>query len=155
MSSNDRQYSNDDITVFWKPDECIHSTICYKKLIEVFNPGNRPWVNIHGSTTDKIVDVVWKCPTNALTFKWNDISKNIPGNYKSADQPTTQVEKLGVETEIKPVHIEIMNDGPAVVNGNFVITHENGIKMKMANMVSFCTCGKTANQPFCDGSHHM
>jgi hypothetical protein len=57
--------------------------------------------------------------------------------------------------EIKPVRIEILPNGPAIVNGSFVITHENGIKMKMANMVSFCTCGKSANQPFCDGSHHM
>jgi uncharacterized Fe-S cluster protein YjdI len=155
MSSNDRQYSNGEITVFWKPDECIHSTICYKKLIEVFNPGNRPWVNIHGSTTDKIVDVVWKCPTNALTFKWNEESKNTPGNYKSADQPVTKEEKKEAVAEMKPVHIEIMDNGPAIANGNFVITHENGIKMKMANMVSFCCCGKSANQPFCDGSHHM
>lgn len=154
MNSNDRKYSNGEITVFWKPDECIHSTICYKKLIEVFNPGNRPWVNIHGSTTDKIVDIVWQCPTSALTFKWNDNSKNTPGNFKSADQPLIKDTVKAHVAEAKPVRIEIFSPGPAVVNGSFVITHDNGIKMKMANVVSFCTCGKSNNQPFCDGSHH-
>jgi uncharacterized Fe-S cluster protein YjdI len=154
MNPNDREYSNGEITVYWKPDECIHSTICYKKLIEVFNPGNRPWVNIHGSTTEKIVEVVKQCPTNALTYKWNDESKNTPGNYKSADQPIVREQKEEVLLEEKPVRIEIIPNGPAIVNGNFLINHENGIKMKMANMVSFCTCGKSLNQPFCDGSHH-
>lgn len=154
MNPNDREYSNGEITVFWKPSECIHSTICYKKLIEVFNPGNRPWVNIHGSTTDKIVNVVWKCPTNALTFKWNDENRNTPGNFKSADQPLSKKEQERITADVQPARIQLMKDGPAIVNGNFVIIHENGIKMKMANMVSFCTCGKSSNQPYCDGSHH-
>lgn len=154
MSSHNRQYSNGEITVFWKPDECIHSTICYKKLIEVFNPGNRPWVNIHGATSGKIIDIVWQCPTNALTFKWNDEKKNTPGNFKSADQPVSSRGAEPVKKESSPARLEVMANGPLLVNGDFVIHHENGIKMKMANVVSFCTCGKTGNQPYCDGSHH-
>jgi uncharacterized Fe-S cluster protein YjdI len=154
MSSHDRQYSNGEITVFWKPDECIHSTICYKKLIEVFNPGNRPWVNIHGASSEKIIDIVWQCPTNALTYKWNDEKKNTPGNFKSADQPVSSRSAEAVKKESAPARIEVMSNGPLLVNGDFVIQHENGIKMKMANVVSFCTCGKSGNQPYCDGSHH-
>lgn len=153
MRSIKKRYSSSEITVTWMPDECIHSTHCYKKLIEVFNPGKRPWIDMQGSTTEKIIDVIWKCPTNALTFEWNDVKKNTPGNYKFAIPHEPNEVNIDNAYEVKPVRIEISLNGPAMVRGNFVITHDNGVKLKMANTVSFCTCGKSHKQPYCDGSH--
>jgi len=65
---NIRQYDNKDIIVTWKPDQCIHSTLCWKGLLEVFNPRNRPWINMDGADTEKIIEQVGKCPSGALSY---------------------------------------------------------------------------------------
>lgn len=65
------KYSNGEVTVVWKPEVCIHSAICFKGLREVFDPQKRPWVNINGAATDKIVEQVRKCPSGALSYFMN------------------------------------------------------------------------------------
>jgi putative redox protein len=61
-------YSNDEITVVWKPELCWHSTICYTGLPEVFDPTIRKWINPNGATTEKIMEQVRRCPSGALSF---------------------------------------------------------------------------------------
>ena len=56
--SGGRKYSNKEITVYWKPDACVHASYCYRELIEVFDPGRRPWVDMNGALTDRIIEVV-------------------------------------------------------------------------------------------------
>ena len=68
MPEDIRHYTNDEITVVWKPKACMHSTICWKGLIEVFNPKRRPWIKMDGATTDRIIEQVRKCPSGALGF---------------------------------------------------------------------------------------
>jgi uncharacterized Fe-S cluster protein YjdI len=63
-----RKYSNGEITVVWKPGTCIHSRLCWKELGAVFNPSAKPWVNITGATSQRIMEQVKKCPSGALSF---------------------------------------------------------------------------------------
>ena len=66
------KYTNGEVTVVWKPDTCIHSKICWTELREVFDPFKRPWVNMEGSTTERIIEQVKKCPSGALSYYLND-----------------------------------------------------------------------------------
>ena len=72
MSLDTIKYTNDDITVVWKPNVCIHSSICWKGLIEVFNPKEKPWIKMDGATTERIIEQVKKCPSGALSYFMND-----------------------------------------------------------------------------------
>ena len=142
MDSKDREYTNGEITVYWRPKKCIHATTCYKELIEVFNPRNRPWVNMSGAPTDRIIEVVNKCPTEALFFKYNNEidEKTVPAPSKPKQDET--------KTQLK-----VMKDGPLVVRGKFTLTGENGEQLKVMKLTSLCRCGGSNKMPFCDGTH--
>jgi uncharacterized Fe-S cluster protein YjdI len=144
MESKDRKYTNGEITVFWKPEKCIHATTCYTELIEVFNPRKRPWVNMNGASTQRIIEVVNKCPTDALTFSYNKDLAEGKGAASKLDQPVISE---------KPVEIQIMKDGPIVVTGKIKLTDNLGNVLKTYSITSFCRCGHSNNQPFCDGMH--
>ncbi|HEX3007024.1 MAG TPA: (4Fe-4S)-binding protein [Bacteroidales bacterium] len=143
MDENNRQYSNGEITVFWKPKKCIHATICYTQLNEVFNPRKRPWVDMSGSTTDKIIDIVNRCPTDALTYRYN----------KDLEAETVEGIKDAPKIEEKPVIIQVMKDGPIVVTGKILLKDNEGKEYKTYSITSFCRCGASSNMPFCDGTH--
>ena len=151
MESGDRDYTNSEITVFWRPSKCVHATTCYRELIEVFNPRKRPWVNMEGAPTARIIDIVNKCPTTALTFKWNDEEKNKIEAEKN--EKIAQAVPLNSSGSLKPVTIQVMRDGPLVVQGSFLVFDSQGQLMKTMAMTSFCRCGASNNIPFCDGYH--
>jgi uncharacterized Fe-S cluster protein YjdI len=68
MSVQTHKYTNDEITVVWKPEVCQHSTLCWKGLIEVFDPREKPWIKMDGATTERIIEQVKKCPSGALSY---------------------------------------------------------------------------------------
>ncbi|CDN33042.1 hypothetical protein BN938_2977 [Mucinivorans hirudinis] len=76
MKSRNRIYTNNEIVVFWRGGDCMHSTLCFSELREVFDPIKRPWVNLQGAPTKKILDIIERCPSTALTFRWVDEARN-------------------------------------------------------------------------------
>jgi uncharacterized Fe-S cluster protein YjdI len=152
-----RQYTNGEITVFWIPSKCIHATTCFRELIEVFNPGRRPWVNMEGAPTRRVIEVVNKCPTQALVWKYN---KDLTEDEKKAqrqvagseENPETVAEAVDTSRS-KPVNIRIMKDGPVVVEGKYQVIGPDGEKLRPSVMTSFCRCGHSKDMPFCDGTH--
>ena len=155
--SGGRRYKNNDITVYWKPSACVHASYCYRELIEVFDPSRRPWIDMNGSTTEKIIEVVNLCPTEALAWKWNDDEKNDSvdndqTNHINFRRPELINTKEPVQEE-QPVSVKVMIDGPIVLKGNFTFTYDDNKKEVQEGIVSICRCGESDHQPFCDGRH--
>jgi uncharacterized Fe-S cluster protein YjdI len=155
--SGGKRYRNDDITVYWKPSACVHASYCYRELIEVFDPGRRPWVDMTGSTTEKIIEVVNLCPTEALTWKWNDETKNAnidrdQYNHVKFRRPELNETNESVPEE-PPVSVKVMSDGPIVLKGTFTLVNEGKTKAINDSIISICRCGVSDHQPFCDGEH--
>ena len=142
MEKNDRDYSNGEITVHWRPSACVHSTICYTKLRNVFDPPRRPWVNMKGASSNEIIEIVKQCPTDALTFSWDK------------DQPKVSDETIATSEKEASTNIQIMENGPAIISGDFSIKDSNGIKLAKASTVALCRCGHSSSMPFCDGTHN-
>ena len=67
-----KEYTNGEVTVVWQSGKCIHSGICVKNNPNVFQPKEKPWIKINGSSTEKIIETVQKCPSGALTFYKNE-----------------------------------------------------------------------------------
>lgn len=146
--SRERRYSNDDITVTWKPSKCIHVTTCYRELIEVFNPRKRPWVNMQGAPTDEIIRVVDLCPTAAISYEWNDKSKQKELKREAKEEAPT-----GPTIEVEAAEVRVMRNGPLLVKGKFKIVGSSGNELKKMKMATFCRCGQSQKMPFCDGTH--
>ncbi|MEO9967563.1 MAG: (4Fe-4S)-binding protein [Reichenbachiella sp.] len=126
-----KHYTKDDVTVKWQSDLCIHSEKCFHGLPKVFNPKQRPWVNIDGASAQDIIDQVKKCPSGALS---------IAGDAEAA-------------TMSQEIIVETMPDGPLMVYGNMKIKHDGQEILKDSKATAFCRCGASDNKPYCDGSH--
>ena len=135
MKDITKKYSNGDMTVVWKPNMCIHSTICFKGLGKVFDPQKRPWIAPEGGTTQQIIDQVKKCPSGALNYYMN--------SEAIADKVTIDAETI----------VEAMPNGPLLVYGNVTVKDSNGNMTKKNSVTAFCRCGGSSNKPFCDGTH--
>ena len=131
----EKRYSNDDITVVWKPDVCMHSTLCWKGLLSVFDPRKRPWVDMSGADTEAIIAQVDKCPSGALSWYRNNETEAVPENVE-------------VETII-----EVTPNGPLMVYGNIMIKDAAGNETTKHKVTAFCRCGGSGNKPYCDGTH--
>lgn len=135
MSKDDREYSNEEITVFWKPDLCNHSEICFRNLPRVFNPKRRPWIKVDAADSAKVMEVVDKCPTGALSYD----------NKKAEKKPKEIVEKSTI--------VKLMKNGSILLSGDFKIINSDGVELNITGKVSLCRCGKSEKMPFCDGTH--
>ena len=134
MKDITKKYTNGEMTIVWKPGLCIHSGNCFNGLGEVFNPRERPWITMEGSTTDKIIQQVKKCPSGALSYFLNS---------ETADQVSTEAETI----------VEPAANGPLLVFGNVTIRDVAGNTTKKNKVTAFCRCGGSSNKPFCDGTH--
>ena len=128
-----KKYTNGEVTVVWKPALCIHSTICFKGLPEVFNPNIRPWIKPGSASTVQIINQVKQCPSGALTFFTNSEDEEI----------ITSGETI----------VEAVLNGPLMVYGNLTVKDKEGNLYKKNKLAAFCRCGASGNKPFCDGSH--
>ena len=63
-----KTYSNDEIVVTWQPHLCTHSKKCWKGLIAVFDPREKPWIKLNGASNKSIINQIDQCPSKALSY---------------------------------------------------------------------------------------
>jgi len=128
-------YSNEEVTVYFDNDTCMHSGNCVNSLKSVFNPKGRPWINMQGATGNEIIKVVKNCPSGALSYKMNS---------ELAGQKGSQVEE---------VSIKVNKGGPYVIRGKVKIIDKDGSETIKEGPFILCRCGESKTKPFCDNSH--
>ena len=130
-----KEYSNGEVTVVWKPDICIHAAKCVGNLPEVFKPKEKPWIKVDQANTEAIINAVSACPSGALSIR------------KDSEQEKENQKNL------EDMKVQVMDNGPLLVHGTITLTHADGSVEEKEKITAFCRCGKSGNQPFCDGSH--
>lgn len=125
-----KEYSNGEITVLWKPDQCIHSGICLRGLPKVFNLKQRPWVKMEGASSEEIVNLVKDCPSRALSIKGI--------KFKEPDH--------------SDVEVTLIQHGPLIIKGGAHVKNRGNSEL-FHETVSFCRCGRSKKFPYCDGTH--
>ena len=132
-----KEYTNGEITVIWDSPKCIHSTKCFKGLPEVFNPEERPWIDMEGAGTKEIREQVELCPSGALSYYFN--------NKKKEKEKTDMADN----TKVEP-----LKNGPLMVYGELTLKNKDGNEEQLTKKATaFCRCGASDNKPYCDGSH--
>jgi len=70
------------------------------------------------------------------------------GRLVAVDKKTGKVLEEKLEESIG-----IIEDGPLCVKGGVEVESADGKIYEKRNRVTLCSCGKSRNKPFCDGSH--
>jgi len=133
-----KRYTQDDLTVVWKPHLCIHSRMCVNGLPKVFDFERRPWTDLTQAEAQAIADQVLLCPSGALSLE---------GTYNFTNEKAPEVEPVGA------ISIAVIPNGPMSVKGTLHITLPDGSVMDKQGDTFLCRCGQSQNKPFCDGSH--
>jgi len=137
-----RSYTNDEVTVFWRPQLCIHSANCLIGSPKVFDSSKRPWINVQAASSQEIIKTVNTCPSRAITY----LKKSTAA---AADK------KKSVSKNAPVANVQVLSNGPLLIRGHYQITDSAGKEIKVDQEVAaICRCGASKKKPFCDGTHH-
>ena len=129
--STRKRYRGEAVEVSFDPVRCRHAAECVRGLPAVFDTNRRPWILPDGADPDEVVRVVARCPTGALRAH--------PAAPTASEQPVT------------PTEVTARPGGPVVVRGDLHVTRPGGVDERETR-AALCSCGSTANAPYCDGS---
>lgn len=130
---NQRTYETEVIRVSWDSSRCIHTGICLRTLPSVFDTRRRPWVDLQQADAEAVVNTVERCPTGALRYERLDGAEG--------------------ERPPRPTVVWPIEDGPLLMAGDLDVTEDNGEPITHETRLTFCRCGLSHNQPFCDNTH--
>ncbi|MFQ5913748.1 MAG: CDGSH iron-sulfur domain-containing protein [Nitrospinota bacterium] len=126
-------YKGNGITVHDDRSICSHAGVCTDDLPSVFRMGQEPWCDPRAGEVEKIIDVVKRCPSGALSYGVGDSMET-------------------VEEEADPM-ISVSKDGPYEVVGRLELQPPDGSPYETRARYTLCRCGASKNKPYCDGTH--
>lgn len=107
---------------------CIHSRHCVLSRPDVFVPNVQgPWLHPELATAQELLDLARNCPSGAIQVR--------PLSGGAGELPP------------EPAVIRLRENGPFAVHGAFSIAGRREVR------ATLCRCGRSANKPYCDGSH--
>jgi uncharacterized Fe-S cluster protein YjdI len=111
---------------------CEHAGFCGNRVTNI-------WKMLGGGQTEdsvaraQVMAMVERCPSGALTYRLDE------------DGPD-------VEPELR-AGIGVVEDGPLYVTGSIPVERSDGTVFEVRNRQTLCRCGRSANKPYCDGTH--
>ena len=107
---------------------------------------------MEGAPTRRIAEVVNKCPTQAIVWKYNkDLSpEELAAQWQGSQDEENPRTLSGASPQAK---IRVMKDGPIVVEGQYDVIGSDEKELNPTVMTSFCRCGASKSMPYCDGTH--
>lgn len=127
------KYPGERATVAWHSRLCIHIGECGRAKGDLFVGGRQPWCQPDMASDEEVHDVVLRCPTGALTVRYEDGS-----HIEVADAENT---------------VHVAYNGPLFVRGDLKIDGAPENAPGLSYRAALCRCGKSDNKPFCDNSH--
>lgn len=116
------------------PGLCVHAGFCDRAL--------GIWTLVDNSDVPEAkkiaIEEASNCPSGRLVV-WDKDGYEIEPEFKPAIGLVVDPDQKGV--------------GPLWVRGYVPIESSDGSKYEIRNRVTLCRCGKSANKPFCDGTH--
>jgi CDGSH-type Zn-finger protein len=128
-----RSYAGKHITIHDNRRACAHSAECLQGLPAVFRKDGKPWIDPDAATAEEIIRVIESCPSGALSY--------------------TVHGELHQEWSDGPPAIKVDKGGPLRCTGCIALKDADGAAPAAASHYTLCRCGKSANKPFCDGTH--
>ncbi|MDJ0462692.1 (4Fe-4S)-binding protein [Streptomyces sp. H27-C3] len=122
-----KRYTGRLVDVTFEPGRCLHAAECIRGLPYVFDLERRPWIQPDGGPADLVAEVVRRCPTGALQYRFPE------GPAETAEHPA------------------VVGRNPAgqlLLRGELVVDTAQGARHE--TRVMLCGCGASGNQPYCD-----
>lgn len=95
----------------------------------------------HTQARSLIIAMVERCPSGALTYRFEEGETDIEPDLPQQIADTTEITSGG------PIA------GPLWVTGDIPVERSDGHPLETRNRVTLCNCGHSRNKPLCDGSH--
>lgn len=131
-----QEYGNDQITVRFDPNICMHSAVCIRGLPGVFDIKRMRWIDVNADSVDNIINLIKRCPSGALSY-------SLP----------VQAEVPPIEEKEPEVVITVATNSALRIAGKVRIVDLEGNLIMETEKCSLCRCGLSEKKPFCDGSH--
>ena len=133
MADKLHKYRGKEIEVTFDAKRCIHSAECVRGLPLVFDTSRTPWVLPDAAESDKVAEIVRRCPTGALHYRHVD----------TALDESTPSENVAV----------LAKDGPIYLTGDLEILDAGGEVILKDTRIALCRCGASKTKPLCDNAH--
>jgi CDGSH-type Zn-finger protein len=132
-AKNRRQaYAGAGITIFDNRALCAHAAFCTDELAAVFRHKDSPWIVPDAAAVEKVVAVIRKCPSGALSYAIDGVEAAPP--------------------QRAPM-VTVADNGPYQITGGIELTDVRLGAGASREHYTLCRCGASNNKPFCDGSH--